>query len=137
MGTVRITITRVSYEEDNQDVNRELQVIGLALGLFSQRDRDRSKFRIFIELLRDTRRQGPGLSTDDLAQTLHLSRATVIHHLRTLIDAGFAKETAGRYTLAVSSLEELLHNIQEDLTKTLQDLKTVAQHIDHELGIGQ
>lgn len=136
MRLTRITITRVAYRDpDALDLNRELQLIAGSLGLFNQRDKDRSKFRIFIALLRALNSPEQTLSTDDLALGLDLTRATVLHHLAALIDAGIVVQYRGAYRLSVDCLGELVEKIQEDLDRTMQDLRAVAQKADVGLGL--
>lgn len=131
MRLTRITITRVAYRDpDALDLNRELQLIAGSIGLFNQRDKDRSKYRIFIALLRALSTPEQTLTTDDLALGLGLSRATVIHHLGALIDAGIVVQYRGAYRLSVDSLSELVDKIQEDLDKTMAELRAVAKKAD-------
>lgn len=136
MRTTRITITRIeSSARKEPDVNEQLQCLARALGLFGQRDKDSSKFRIFIALLRSVRRHGEGMTSDDLAEATKLTRATVIHHLGSLMDAGIVEQNRGRYQMRVESLEELVTKIQGDLNRTLEDLKKLAHVCDEELGL--
>jgi len=50
---MRFTIIR-DRTMPSEDINAELQWIGHTLGLFNERDKEKSCFRIFIELLRST-----------------------------------------------------------------------------------
>ena len=50
-------------------LNEELQWFGSSLGLFNLRDRDKSCFRVFIELLKAAKLRTP-LSSDELAQNI-------------------------------------------------------------------
>ena len=50
----RITIIRMRRPE-TPSLNEELQWFGSSLGLFNLRDKDKSCFRIFIELLKATK----------------------------------------------------------------------------------
>ena len=134
MRFTKITICRVSQETRRPDLNEELQHLGGALGLFNQRDKDKSRFRIFIALLKALKR-GNVLSSDDLADALGLTRATVIHHLDGLMDAGIVENVRGGYQLRVDNMEELLDLIQTDINKTIADLKEVARNVDRELGL--
>jgi len=132
MHTTRITITTIRYPSDEElNLNRELQYLCGTLGLFNPRDKDRSKFRLFIELLKA---RGE-LSADELALKLSLTRATVIHHLHNLQQAGIVDYGDGRYWMRVSSLEELVEKIRQDVAKTLNSLKDVAQRCDEGLGL--
>ncbi len=135
MGITRITITRISIpEEDKPNLNMELQYLCGSLGLFNQRDKDRSKFRIFIELLKCAKR-GVGLSSDDLAMYLGLTRATVIHHLHNLSRSGLIEHKNNKYFLGVDSLEQLVEKIREDVNNTFDGLTLVAKRCDKGLGL--
>src|SRR3989338_4339773 len=86
----RITIVHLS-KPSHQTINDELQWLGSSLGLFNQRDKDKSCFRIFIELLKDAKQLENnirGLSSEEMASRLALTRATVIHHLNRLQECG-------------------------------------------------
>jgi predicted transcriptional regulator len=135
MRFTSITINRIEYRPvTTPDMNDELQYLGGCLGLFNLRDKDKSRFRIFIALLKALK-SNEGMSSDDLASRLDLSRATVIHHLKNLMDAGIVEEVRGRYQLRVDTLEELLEAVRVDIDKTIDDLKEVARNIDKELGL--
>ncbi len=138
MRAAKITIVRLNLRRpvtDDFDVNQELQLLGGALGLYSSRDKDKAKFRIFVFLLRSLRRGRRGLTSDELADRLGLSRATVLHHIRGLIDAGIVEQYLGRYQLTVDSLEELIVKLRSDVNRTLDDLQELARHCDTGLGL--
>jgi len=97
----------------SKGLNEELQWFGNSLGLFSKRDKDKSCFRIFIELLKSGKRNIP-LSSDDIALRTKLSRGTVVFHLRKLIDAGIIVEEKNRYILRASNLEAVIEDIQKE-----------------------
>ena len=117
----------------DKDINKELQWLGYSLGLFNLRDKDRSCFRIFIELLKAAK-QNKLLSSDELAHKMHISRGTVVHHLHKLMDSGIVIYTERKYGLRVDKLEQLIVELQSDLKKTTDDLKQVAVDIDKWLG---
>ncbi|MBN2567431.1 winged helix-turn-helix transcriptional regulator [Candidatus Woesearchaeota archaeon] len=127
----KITIVRMRRPR-HQDLNENLQWLGGSLGLFNLRDKDRSCFRIFIELLKH---QGEGMTSDELALRSGLSRGTVVHHLNKLIDAGITVPHRGRYVLRVHNLKALIVELQKDLDRWTGDLKEVADEIDRQLGI--
>jgi len=129
----RITIVR-STRPVRPGINEELQWLGSSLGLFNLRDKDKSCFRIFIELVK-TAKTGQSLSSDELAEKLGLSRGTVVHHLNRLIDAGLVVADKKKYFLRVSNLEVLIDELERDTTRALEDLKQVAQKIDQKLGL--
>ena len=128
----RITIIQAPVPNE-RDVNEQLQWLGGSLGLFSARDKDKSCFRIFITLLKCARQQEE-LSSDELAERTGLSRGTVVHHLNNLIATGLVESYRSRYLLRVGHLEQLLHELEQDLDKTLAAMRDVAADIDRKMG---
>lgn len=123
----RITIVKIS--KPKSEINEELQWFGNSLDLFNMRDKDKSCFRIFIELLKATKKQNP-ITSDEIAQKLKLSRGTVVHHLNRLIESGIVMIVKNKYILRGNNLQELIEEIEADTTRTLQELKKVAKNID-------
>lgn len=135
MRTVYQKITIIKHRKPiHTDINEELQWLGSSLGLFNLRDKDKSMFRIFVELLKNTKKQQP-LSSDEIASRLRLSRGTVIHHINKLRDAGIIVSEKNRYTLRVDNLEILMDEIKKDVERACNDLKEVAKDIDEWLGL--
>ena len=127
----RITIIRTSKPQ-KKDINEELQWLGNSLGLFNLRDKDKSCFRIFIELLKSAKNQTP-VSSDEIAYKLNLSRGTVIHHINKLKESGIVVQTKNRYILRVNTLKGLIEELRKDLERALDDLKEIAEDIDKAL----
>ncbi len=117
-----------------KDVNSDIQWFSESLGLFGKRDKEKSCFRVFIELLKATR-QRKALSSDELAFRSNLSRATVVHHLNKLIKAGIVLSAQNRYFLRVDNLETLVEEIKKDINRVFIDLEDMAKEIDDELGL--
>lgn len=114
------------------ELNDQLQWLGDSLGLFSMRDKDKSCFRIFIELLKSAKLK-KGLSSDKLAYHLNLTRGTVVHHLNKLMDYGIVVLDKNLYYLEVSNLEELIEHVRKNINHTLDSLDGVAKEIDRKL----
>ncbi len=129
----RITIVQIR-RPIKQELNEELQWFGNSLGLFSQRDKDRSCFRIFIELLKTTKQNYP-VSSDELAYLTKLSRGTVIHHINKMMEAGLVVTDKNRYILRVGNLEAVVDEVQKDLNRMCDDLREMAKEIDEEMGM--
>ncbi len=129
----RITIIRVSRPR-KQDVNEELKWLGQSLGLFSDRDKESSLYRLFVELIK-SRRRNELLSSDELAYRLNLSRGTVVHHLNKLLESGIIIADRNRYVLRVSNLEVLIEELRKDVKRTMDSLKSIAKQLDEELGL--
>ena len=129
----RITIIRTTRPR-RHDINAELRWLGHSLGLFSERDKDSSLYRLFVELIKSSRRK-EALTSDELAYRLKLSRGTVVHHLNKLLESGIVITDRNRYALRVENLEVLVDELRKDIRRTMQDLKSIAKQIDDELGL--
>jgi len=117
-----------------KNVNQELQWLGSSLGLFNLRDKDKSCFRVFIELVKNAK-LGIPLSSDELAHRLDLSRGTVVHHIHKLLESGIVVQAPRGYILRVDSLRELIDEVEKDLRRTCDDLRSMAEEIDESLGL--
>jgi len=133
MDIQKITVIKIRKPAKN-DINEELQWLGTSLGLFSLRDRDKSCFRIFIELIKTTKKK-QGLTSDELAYRLNLSRGTVIHHIKKLRRGGLVVLKDKKYILRVDNLNSLVEEVKKDISRTYEDLKDIAIDIDRKLGL--
>ena len=115
-------------------LNEELQWFGNSLGLFNLRDRDKSCFRVFIELLKAAK-AGVPISSDNLAQRLGLTRATVIHHINTLREKGIVISKGRGYMLREPNLKLLVEDLKRDMDRTYDEIGKVAEQIDGFLGL--
>ena len=129
----RITIVNIKKPAEH-NVNQELQWFGSSLGLFNLRDKDKSTFRVFIELLKSAKAYRP-LTSDELASRLDLSRGTIIHHINKLMESGLVIHEGNRYILRVENLKSLIEEVEKDIKRACDDLKEVAKEIDERLGL--
>jgi len=129
----RITIMNIR-KPVVKNVNQELQWLGSSLGLFNLRDKDKSCFRVFIELIKNAKKGIP-LSSDELAYRLSLSRGTVVHHIHKLLESGIVVQAPRGYILRVDSLRALIDEVEKDLRRTCDDLRVMAEEIDENLGL--
>ncbi len=129
----RITIVKLRKPTD-KDVNKDLQWLSESFGLFGERDKEKSTFRVFLELIKATRKR-TALSSDDIALKSHLTRATVIHHLHKLQESGLVMNHENVYILRVDNLESLVSEVRKDVLRAFQDLQDVAKELDEELGL--
>ncbi len=124
----RITIVNVRRPKE-VSVNDELQWFGHTLGLFGERDRDKSCFRIFIELIKAIKVAG-GLSSDELSERLGLTRATVIHHLNALMERGIVRHEGNKYVMRGDKLSLLVDDLQRDMQRAMNEMKNAAEELD-------
>ncbi len=130
---MKITIIKLRKPAE-KDVNADLHWFSKSLGLFGDRDKEKSCFRVFLELIKAIRRK-KGFSSDEIALRANLSRATVIHHLHRLHESGLVIHSEGKYMIRVENLEGLLDEIKKDVLRTLEDMHDIAKDIDEELGL--
>ena len=109
--------------------------LAAALGLFNKRDKESCQFRIFIEVLKGSRSTGAnvGLSSDELAYHLGISRGTVVHHLKKLLEAGIIIREGRKYALRAYNLEMLVNELQRDTRNAFEDMREIAKKIDEDL----
>jgi len=127
-------ITIISARRPAKTLNDELQWFGNSLGLFNLRDKDKSCFRVFIELLKAAKLDKP-LTSDEIAHKLGLTRGTVVHHINRLMDSGIVIHQQKRYMLRANNLEMLTDEIRKDSERAFDDLRKVAKEIDQLLGL--
>jgi predicted transcriptional regulator len=124
----RITVVNIRRPQQSS-INDELQWFGTSLGLFGDRDRDKSCFRIFIELVKALKLTG-GLTSDQLAERLNLTRATVVHHLNTLMERGIVRHTGKYYVMREENLSLLVEDLQRDMERYFAEMKKAAEELD-------
>lgn len=129
----KITIINIR-KPVHKNINQQLQWLGTSLGLFNLRDKDKSCFRIFIEMLKAAKNKR-ALSSDELAYRLGLSRGTVIHHINKLMEAGIVISEKNKYMLRVDNLQALIDEMEKDIKQTTEQLKDVAKELDRWLGL--
>ncbi|HLD79903.1 MAG TPA: ArsR family transcriptional regulator [Candidatus Nanoarchaeia archaeon] len=127
----KVTVIKVRRVGEG-NVNADLQWLGNSLGLFNLRDRDSSCFRIFITLIKKSNHNAP-ISSDDIAEKLHLSRGTVVHHLIKLMDSGIVVREKEGYLLRENNLQRLVLDLQRDAESLFAELKEVAKDIDERM----
>ena len=131
----KITIIRFNKEPQITSIDQELQWLGSSLGLFSLRDKDRSCYRVFIALIKAVKKD-EGMTSDEIAYQLGLTRGTVVHHINNLLSAGIVIDKNGRYYLREKSIEKMIQQMKADITKTYDDMIDVAKKIDEKLDFG-
>ncbi len=126
-------ITIIKYQKPSEkDLNKQLQWLGSSFGLFGLRDKDKSCFRIFIELIKASKEKRP-LSSDEIAARSNLTRGTIVHHLNNMMRSGLVVNHKNKYLLRVENLESLVDEVQKDIKRTMSDLREVAEQIDKAL----
>ncbi len=122
-------ITILKLEKPKNEINEEIQWLCHSLGLFTERDKEKSCYRIFIELLKNKN----GQNSDEIAEHTHITRGTVIHHVNKMMESGFVISQKNRYKLRTKSLYKLIKEIEEDIEETLEEMEKISKKIDKQL----
>ena len=129
----RVTIIKES-NKPGEDINKELQWLSKSLGMFNERDKESSQFRIFIELVK-ARKKNEQLSSEELAEKSNLTRGTVVHHLDKLRDSGLIENRRNRYFLSEDNLTSLMDDLEDSVSEMFKEMKKIARKIDEEIGL--
>lgn len=130
-NSFKITIVK-NRKPIKDDLNEELQWLFHSLGLFTNRDKEKSCFRILIELIKSNKDRKI-LSSEKIAERANLSRATVVYHINKLVESGLVRSDNKRYMLRVERLEGLISEVENDIFSVLDEIKKAARDIDREL----
>jgi predicted transcriptional regulator len=116
------------------DVEQDVEWICKSFGFLETRDKEKTAARIFRELL-EAAKEGEGLSSDELAVKLKLSRGTMVHHLNKLMKSGLVIHHEGRYKLRAFSLQRTVEEVKRDIIRVFENINQVAKSIDENLGL--
>ncbi len=117
------------------DTNEQLHWISQSLGLFNERDKEKSCHRIFIELIK-AKKENRLVNSQDLADKSHLSRATVLHHLDKLIESNIVIERNHEFRLIDSNLNSMILRLKKEANEFLDEMEKISKKLDKELGFG-
>jgi len=129
----KITIVEVLKPRE-YGLNQEIRWFSDSFGIFSSRDKEKSCYRLFLELLKASKKNYL-ISSDELAHMCHLSRGTTVHHLNKLMMTGIVIKQGKRYLLRVQTLSSLVNEIKKDLERLFLDIKESAEIIDKDLAL--
>ena len=111
----------------------DIDFICQSFGYFSQRDKNNTAGKIFRLLVKNTS-EGDGLTSDQIADELELSRGTIVYHLNNFITAGLVIKEKNKYRLRSHSLQKSIEEIRQDTHRIFNEMLKIAEAIDEELG---
>jgi predicted transcriptional regulator len=111
------------------DPEKDLEWICKSFGFLEPRDKKRTAFRIFKALL-EAAKEDKGLTSDELAMKISLTRGTTVHHLSKMIKSGLVIYHEGRYKLRGRSLKSTIEETHRDLNRIFENLYKIAESID-------
>lgn len=103
-------------------------------GFLESRDKQKTAHLIFKALL-ESAAQNNGLTSDELAEKLNLTRGTMIHHLNKMMKSGLVIFHGGKFKLREKSLKGTVEEIHRDINRLFENIIDVSENIDHTLGL--
>lgn len=117
----------IAPEEKEDEGEAEIEYIYQCLGLGDERD-DLGR-EVFKALVR-AGRKGEGISSRDIMQLSEVSQAAVIYHLNMFQRSGIVIKDGRNYYLRGRTLEQTLEEIENDMHRRFDQLKTIAKKVD-------
>ncbi|MFH0737970.1 MAG: hypothetical protein V1827_05110 [Candidatus Micrarchaeota archaeon] len=123
----QIVIRYVSVPAHEDDIESELNYIYQCLGLGDERD---DVGRIVFRALVKASMRGEGISSRDLMQLSETTQAAVIYHLNLFQRSGLVVKDGRNYYLRGRSLEDTLDELENDMHRRFEHLRSVAKKVD-------
>lgn len=127
---VLLTIRKPSTAEYKAD----LEWFCRTFGFLESRDKQKTAHHIFKALL-ESAVQNNGLTSDELAERLNLTRGTMIHHLNKMMKSGLVIFHEGKFKLRERSLKNTVEEIHRDINRLFENIIDVSKNIDGSLGL--
>jgi len=115
-------------------LKKDLEWLCETLGLVSGRDIDGTVVKILQNILK-AQINGKGITSDELAEKLLLSRGTVNYHLRSLIDLGLLSRDKNLIKLRNSSILRTITEIKREIDDIFIDVFKISEHLDEHFGL--
>ena len=129
----RITLKKLSSPAPG-NINRDIDFICKSFGYFAERDKHETAGKIFRILVKEAAGESEGLTSDELAERLNLTRGAIVHHLNNFIESGLVIKERNTYKLRAPSLQKCIEEIRDDIDRILKQMMKIAIDIDEKLG---
>ena len=129
----RFIVAEIKKPRD-KGLDTDIEWMCECLGIVTPRDRDRTSTKILRVMLRAAK-EDEGLSSDDIAGKVGVTRGTVVHHIKRYISSGVVVKHHTTYELRTNSLRDTLNEIELDMERTIRRMKQIAREIDDEMGL--
>jgi predicted transcriptional regulator len=116
-----------------EDYEADVEWFCKCFGFLESRDKEKTASRIFKALLESVKQKG--LSSDELAEKMGLTRGTMVHHLNKMIQNGLAVHREGRYELRSMSLQRTVQEVKRDIERVFANIEHIAKSIDENLNL--
>jgi DNA-binding MarR family transcriptional regulator len=129
----RILIKKIDLPPPG-NLEDDIDFICRSFGYFSQRDKQDTAGKIFRCLVRAGCGNEDGLTSDEIAEQLDLTRGAIVHHLNSFLSAGLVIRYHNTYRIRCASLQKSLEEIKEDIDRIFYQIMKIAKDIDNNLG---
>jgi DNA-binding MarR family transcriptional regulator len=116
------------------NLNDDIDFISKSFGYFSRRDKQDSAGRIFRLLVKKAGGLKEGVSSEEIAQELSLSRGATVYHLNKFIESGLVTKERNVYRIRAGSLQKSVEEVKEDIDRIFSHIAKIAMDIDEKLG---
>jgi predicted transcriptional regulator len=103
-------------------------------GFLESRDKKKTAYFIFKALVEATVHNN-GLTSDELAEKLSLTRGTMVHHLNKMMKSGLVIFHEGKYKIRERSLKNTVEEIKRDVGRVFENVLNVSETLDQTLGL--
>mgnify|MGYP005839771167 CR=1 FL=1 len=115
-------------------LNDDIDYVCKSFGYFTERDKQDTAGRIFQLLVKEACGSNKGMTSDEIAERLNLTRGAIVHHLNNFISTGLVVRSHKTYKLRAQSLQKSIEEIKEDIDRILTQILKIANEIDMKLG---
>jgi len=116
------------------DRDSDVEWMCKCFGFMEPRDKRRTAAKIFAVLVENANNDN-GMSSDEIAEKVGVTRAGVIHHLSKMIGSGLAIQRQEGYKLRTRSVESTIIEVQRDIARVFENLTRIAREIDRTMNI--
>lgn len=117
-----------------KNLEEDVEWVARSFGFLETRDTAKTAAKIFAALLyaaSDDR----GISSDELAEKIDVTRGAIVHHLKKMMRSGLVMFQDGTYKLRERSMRKTVEEIERDLKRVLENLVEIASNIDELLNL--
>ncbi|MDH7507110.1 MAG: helix-turn-helix domain-containing protein [Candidatus Thermoplasmatota archaeon] len=131
--TKEITIKKIEVPAAGS-LDDDIDYVCKSFGYFTERDKQDTAGRIFQLLVKEACGSQKGMTSDEIAERLNLTRGAIVHHLNNFISTGLVIHSHKTYKLRAQSLQKSIEEIKEDIDRIITQILKIASEIDMKLG---
>ena len=117
------------------NLDNDIDFICQSFGYFTKRDKNNTAGRIFQYIIKKTAEDAEGVTSDEIANELDLTRGAIVYHLNNFISAGLIVRERNLYRLRSHCLKKSIDEIRNDAQRIFNEMMKIAEEIDEELGV--